>query len=376
MSDRRTRAWIEVDAAAVRRNLRRVRAAVGPDVGVVPMVKADAYGLGMEPMVSLVEPEEPLAYGVATVEEGERLRDLGVERPVLVTAPVPPGSYDAAVEAELTLSLSHLDALEALRDAVERTGIAATFHVEVDTGMGRSGFDWREAGTWGPAVREAHGHGLRWTGCFTHLHSADEPDPAPSREQERRFRDVLRQVPPPDGGPFLVHALNSAGSLRFPGLAGGAVRPGIFLYGGLAGEGLPEPAPVAALRARVVHVKEAPRGTTVGYGATYEAGKRERWATLGIGYGDGLPRALGNRGSVLLGGRRCPIVGRVSMDVTVVNISELDGVELGDVATLLGEDGGERITLEEVAGLAGTINYEILTGFTPRLPRIWRDHGA
>ncbi|MBW3535117.1 MAG: alanine racemase [Gemmatimonadetes bacterium] len=375
MSDRRTRAWIEVDAAALRRNLGRVRDAVGEGVGVIPMVKADAYGLGIDRMVGLMEPESPRAYGVATVEEGRRLRELGVEREVLVVAPVPPGSYQDAVESGLTLCISHLEGLRRLEEAVRRTSIAADFHVEVDTGMGRAGFDWRDAATWGPVVGAAHGDRIRWTGCFTHLYSADGADPAPTRLQERRLRDTLRAVPAPTED-FLVHVLNSAGALRVPELGAGAVRPGIFLYGGVAGEGLPAPDPVVTLRARVVHVREAPPGSTVGYGATHAARGWERWATLGIGYGDGLPRALGNRGHALLKGRRCPMVGRVSMDVTVVNLSNVGGVELGDVATLVGEDGGDRITLEEVAGLAGTINYEILTGLSRRLPRVWMDDGA
>jgi len=148
------------------------------------------------------------------------------------------------------------------------------------------------------------------------------------------------------------------------------------MYGGRAGEGLPTPEPVASLRARVLFIKEAPPGSTLGYGATYAATGWERWATLGIGYGDGFPRALSNKGHALIRGARVPIIGRVSMDVTVANISEVDGVELGDVATLVGRDGEEEITLNEVAELVGTIDYEILTGLGLRLPRVWVDDGG
>jgi alanine racemase len=192
--------------------------------------------------------------------------------------------------------------------------------------------------------------------------------------------DVLSSLAHPRED-FLVHAQNSAGALREGRLESGgyrigAVRPGIYLYGGSAGAGLPEPDPVAAVRARVVHVRDASPGTTVGYGATHAARGWERWATLGIGYGDGLPRALGNTGQALVNGRRVPIIGRISMDLTVVNISGLDGVEAGDVATLIGDGGSERITVDEVARQVGTISYEVLTGFTPRLPRIWVDDGG
>jgi alanine racemase len=377
--DRRTRAWIEVRAGALRRNYDRVRAAVGDDVGVIPMAKADAYGLGVDRLVPTLEPEEPLAWGVATVEEGVRLRALGVTRPVLVCAPMPPGSYADAVGAGLTVCLSSLEGLRLLDEAVARTGAAAAFHTEVDTGMGRAGFDWREAAVWGPVVAARHRPALRWAGCFTHFHSADD-DPATLHVQWQRLVDVLSSLAHPRED-FLVHAQNSAGALRAGRLASGgyrvgAVRPGIFLYGGAAGAGTPPPDPVAAVRARVVLVRDVSAGTSLGYGATYKARGPERWATLGIGYGDGLPRALGNRGHALIGGRRVPLVGRISMDMTVANISGVPGVEAGHVATLIGEVGDDRITVDEVAGLAGTISYEVLTGFTPRLPRIWVDDGG
>jgi alanine racemase len=273
-----------------------------------------------------------------------------------------------AVEAELTLSISSPDALAWLR--AEARGRAPAFHLEIDTGMGRAGFDWRDVARWAPAAHEAHRDGVRWEASFTHLHSADEGEGTVD-EQWRRLQDALERAAPPAGA--FVHALNSAGALRCPRYAADAVRPGIFLYGGRAGAGLPEPEEVAAVRARVVHVRDAPTGTTVGYGATYRSRRDERWATLGVGYGDGLPRSLGNRGSALLRGRRVPIVGRISMDVTVVDITDVPGVEAGEVATLVGADGGAHITVDEVAELAGTISYEILTGFTTRIPRIWLD---
>jgi len=363
----------------MRRNYRRVQEAAGGDVGMIPMVKADAYGLGVDRMVTTLDPEVPLAWGVATVEEGRRLRGLGVERPILVVTPLPPGSYHDAVAADLTVCLSSLDGLRHLDEAVVGQGWPATFQVEVDTGMGRSGFDWRQAAQWGPVVAARHRPAMRWTGCFTHLHSADE-DPTTVPVQWQRLVDVLSSIPHPDEN-FLVHAQNSAAVLRAGRLSSGdcrvdAVRPGIFLYGGEAGAGWGEPEGVASLRARVVHLRDASPGTTVGYGATYAARGWERWATLAIGYGDGLPRALGNTGQALLRGRRVPIVGRISMDLTIVNISGSDGVEPGDVATLIGESGTERITVDEVARLAGTISYEVLTGLAPRLPRIWLDDGG
>jgi alanine racemase len=375
-TDRRTRAWIEVQAAAVRRNLRRVRDAVGERAALIPMVKADGYGLGLERVVHALEPTAPWGYGVATVEEGRRIRELGVDRTVLVCSPLPPGSYGEAVSFGLTPCLSDYLGLRLLEEAATAAGRTAEFHVEVDTGMGRAGFDWRAASEWGPVFTARHGHHVRWAGCFTHFHSADGSDPSSIRVQWERFRSALGTAQPPQEG-FLIHAANSAAALRAGAeIEFGGARPGILLYGGSAGVGLPGPEAVASLRARVVHVREAAPGSTLGYGATYASTEWERWATLGIGYGDGLPRSLGNRGEALIKGKRVPIVGRVSMDLTVVNISGLEGVEVGDVATLVGEDGGERITVDEVAELAGTISYEILTGLTGRLPRVWIDDGG
>ncbi len=361
---------MEVRPGALRANLRRIRAAVGPDARLVPMVKADAYGVGVAKAVETFSAEDPWAFGVAAVEEGVALRAMGVTRPVIVFSPAPPGSVRAALGADLTLSVSSAGALDRLRDeAGERP---AAFHLEIDTGMGRAGFDWRQVDAWAPLAHEAHRAGVRWEASYTHLHSADESGDTVA-EQWERLQATLSRAAPPAGA--LVHVLNSAGALRCPQYAADAVRPGIFLYGGRVGAGLPAPEEVASVRARVVHVREAPAGTTVGYGATYRSERDERWATLGIGYGDGLPRALGNRGSALLRGTRVPMVGRISMDVTVVDITDVPGVEAGEVATLVGADGGAHITVDEVAELAGTISYEILTGFTARVPRVWQDGG-
>jgi len=363
------RSWVEIRPGALRRNFRRIRESVGASSAIIPMVKADAYGLGMEAVVTALEPESPWGYGVATVEEGARLRAGGVTKPIVIVSPLPPGAYDGAVARTLTPTLSDMDALDRLAASVERVGGQASFHIEVDTGMGRSGFDWRRVAEWGPALSERLTDRLVWEGSYTHFHSADVDGDDSTQEQWQRFREVLEALP--GGGPGLVHACNGAAALRYPSLAADAVRPGIFLYGGGVGAGVAPPEEVVRLRAAVTLIRTVPDGTTLGYGATYRASGNERWATLGIGYGDGFPRILGNKGNVLLGGRRVPIVGRISMDMTVVDISDVEGIVVGDTATLIGSYGEARITLDEVAELAGTISYEILTGLARRLPRVW-----
>jgi len=364
-----SRAWAEIDAAALLRNARTVQSSVGPDARLLPMVKADAYGLGVAEAVQALEPLGPWGFGVATAEEGAELRALGITRPVVVVSPVPEGSLRTALEADLQIGIASLDVLRMTADAARSLGATGGIHLEIDTGMGRSGFDWRAVDSWGPEVPKTASEALRWVGCYTHLHSADEGT-ASVHEQWRRFSGALERLELPEG--VVIHVLNSAGAMRLPEYAVAVVRPGIFLYGGEVGAGLPAPEAVVGLKARVVHLKDAAPGDTLGYGATYCAQDSERWATLSIGYGDGLPRALSNQGHALLRGVRVPIVGRISMDVTVVDITGVPDVELGDTATLIGGDGEHRITLDEVAELAGTISYEVLTGLTNRIHRIWK----
>jgi alanine racemase len=370
----RSRAWVEVDLAALRSNFETVRRAAGSRAAVIPMVKANAYGTGSERVVGALEPLAPWGYGVATANEGADVRGMGVTRPILVIGPLPPDSTTLAAEHGLTPGISELDALDRWNLAAQATGKRLDFHVEIDTGMGRAGFDWRETAEWGRQVRDRCTANLRWTGVYSHFHGADAPDAAVSAAQWERFRDALGQLPV-SREDLLVHISNSAAALRWPEYAADAVRPGIFLYGGQpaapgAVAGMSAPAPVVALRARVVLIREVPPGSTVGYGATHVARSWERWGTLSIGYGDGLPRAIGNRGAALVRGSRVPIIGRISMDMTVVDLTSVPESVVGDIATLIGTDAGATITLDEVAVQAGTIGYEILTGLTARLPRV------
>jgi alanine racemase len=370
-----TRAWVEVDLDALRDNFRAVREAVGPDPAIIAMVKADAYGLGAARVVRALEPLQPWGYGVATTDEGGALRDLGVQRPIVVFGPLPPRAVAQAARARLTATISDIPSLDRWAAAAGAHG-PLDFHVEIDTGMGRAGFDWRDTPRWGPEVRARTHAQLRWTGAMTHFHGADSADPTASAAQWARFQDALKQLPV-SREDLMVHAANSAAALRWPEYVADAVRPGIFLYGGqpAAGTAAPAPRPVASVRARLVLVREVPPGSTVGYGATHVARGWERWGTLGIGYGDGLPRRLGNRGSAIVRGRVVPFVGRISMDMTVVDITAVPEADVGDEVTLIGADAltGAEILLDDVAALADTISYEILTGLRPRLPRVEKD---
>lgn len=364
----------------LRENALAVTRAAAPTARLIPMVKANAYGLGVEAVVRALagpsSPGEPWAFGVATVAEGEALRGLGWQGRVLVFAPPPPGELRRAAHAGLTPCLSDLDSVAHWARLAGELGETLPFHLEVDTGMGRAGLLWDRVDEWGPAVTAAAAGRLRWEGCFTHFHSADEPDLAPTDLQWDRFVHALDHLPAAVREGLVVHVANSAAALRRGGFGVPLVRPGIYLYGGGAGEGA-IPRPVASLRARLALVKEVPAGATVGYGATYTARRPERWGSVAIGYGDGLPRALATGGGeVIVHGARAPIIGRISMDVTTIDLTGLPDARPGDVVTLIGRDGAEEIGVDEVARRCGTISYEILTGLTARLPRVYLEGDA
>ncbi|HEU0076597.1 MAG TPA: alanine racemase, partial [Longimicrobiaceae bacterium] len=377
-----SRAWADVARDALRRNLRRVRDAVGPGAAVVPMVKADAYGMGVREVAGALRrelaPDGPWAFGVAAVAEGEALREGGWTGRVLVCSPTPPDELPRAARAGLTPSVSELEALGRWAELAAEEGRRLPFHLEVDTGMGRAGLPWAEAAEWGAEAAGIARGRLHWEGCFTHFHSADEPDLAATDRQWERFRHALSLLPAPAEGdpPRVVHTSNSAAALRRAGYGCDLVRPGIFLYGGMVGADV-HPEPVASVRARLSLVREVAAGTSVGYGATYTASGTEVWGTAAIGYGDGLRRALGaSGGEAIVRGVRVPIVGRISMDVSVLNLSRVPGVRAGDVATFIGRDGAEEIRVDDVAERCGTISYEILTGLTRRLPRVYLQAGS
>ncbi len=349
-----TRAWVDVDLGALVANARTLAAICGSRL--MPMVKANGYGLGAVEVAKALEAVDPWGYGVATCEEGAALRAAGIDRPLLVVSPFVPSTTRDYLEFDLRPSIGDAEGLRAWQAASDRP-----FHIEIDTGMSRSGVRWDD----GPGLSEIGSalHGARaWEGIFTHFHSAED-DPPSVDLQWNRLLEVLSGLP---GRPPLVHAANSAASLRGRRYAGDLVRPGIFLYGGSAGQ--PAPRPVATLCARVVAVRRLTAGATVSYGATWQAVKPTTGATLSIGYADGLHRATeyshaGSR-QIELNGREVCITGRVTMDLCMVAVDQ-GTVRVGDVATLF----GGLVSLDTHARQSGTIAYEILTSLGSRIPR-------
>jgi alanine racemase len=348
------RAWVDVDPGALVANAKTVAAISGGRL--LPMVKANGYGLGAVAVARALEAIAPWGYGVATVQEGSELRQAGITRPVLLCTPLLEAWIDACLEFDLRPSIGDAAALDAWTARGRRP-----FHLEIDTGMGRSGFRYDD-----PALRGAVGERLRtaagWEGAFTHFHSP-ESDRVATELQWARFQEVVGALP---RRPQLLHAANSAAALSGARYTADLVRPGIFLYGGNAGS--PVPAPVAALRGRVVGLRRVREDDTVSYGATWRADAPTRIATIAIGYADGFPRAAGRARGVELGGRIVPVVGRVAMDMTMVAIDDDHVVSLGEAATIW----GGAVSLDQQAEWAGAIAYELLTALSPRLPRCYR----
>lgn len=350
-----TRAWVDVDLAALVANARTVAAVSGSRL--LPMVKANGYGLGATEVARALESVDPWGFGVASLDEARLLRGSGITRPILVLTPLLPQCIEQYLDLDLRPSIGDVSALESW---IARGG--RPFHVEVDTGMSRAGVRWDDRASLSrlaTLLQSAPG----WEGAFTHFLAA-ESDGAATGRQWDRFQEVLRTLP---RRPPLIHAANSAAALRGKVFAGDLVRPGIYLYGGEAGS--PSPRPVAALRARVVAVRTIAAGETVGYGATWRAERPTTVATVGAGYADGVPRgspAAGperSRRQIELNGRLVPVVGRVTMDMCMAAAEEK--VVSGDVATMF----GGLISLDQQAEAAGTISYEILTRLGARVPR-------
>ena len=347
-----TRAWVEIDLGALCRNGAAVAARAG--VPLLPMVKADGYGLGGLRAALTLEVLEPWGFGVATVTEGDELRRGGITRPIVVFTPILRTEIDALRRADLTPAIGD----PAVIESWSRTG--RPWHLQIDTGMARAGMRWEHVAQHRELLVRA-----RPEGVFTHFHSA-ELDDASRDEQERRFDEALAALPE---RPAMVHAENGPAVERRAPSRWSLCRPGIFLYGVASFQGgVIVPEPVASLRARIVELRTVADGESVSYDATWRARGTRRIATVPVGYADGYRRNLSNRGVALVGGKRVQVAGRVTMDMTMFDVTDTDAA-LGDLVTLLGRDGGDVITVSELAGAAELSPYEILTGLKLRLPR-------
>lgn len=360
-------AWLEIDLGAYRANLTALREFTGGPV--LAVVKANGYGHGLGLVARAALEAGCAGVGVALPEEGVALREGGQPGRILVLGLGLEEHAELLARHDLEPVVTRREVIRALNAVGERAGCPIPLHLKVDTGMSRVGVEPEEALAMCEWIRSLSG--VRLAGVLTHFASADDEDLTSAREQWARFAPIvaaLRELPEPP----LFHAANSAAALWLPEARLDWVRGGLLTYGV---EPAPRPLPVAvrpvlSLHGRVTQVKEIPAGRSVSYGGTWTAERPTRLALVPLGYGDGYPWALGNRGSALIRGKRVPIRGRVCMDQLLLDVTDLPPLAPGEIATFIGSQGDERISVEQIAALVGTIPYEVLTRLNARLPRL------
>lgn len=369
-------AWVEVDLDALVHNVKVVRGLTGPDCRILLIVKADAYGHGAVEIAREAVRAGVHMLGVATVDEGRELRAAGIDAAVLLLSPALPDEIPALLRSQLRTTIPDLAFAEKLAAAAQARGSLAPVHVEVDTGMGRSGVLIDDALEW---IRHLSAlPGLLVEGVFTHFPVSDTDDVFTRRQGAalRDFVEALRaegiQVP-------LVHASNTAGILRVPELRFDMVRPGGMLYGCV-----PHPSlagghrlrPVMSFHARLVQVRSLPARSPISYGGDVYTCRDTRLGIVPVGYGHGLSRAYSGRGSVLYHGQRTPILGRVTMDMTMIDLSAFPNAKVGDPVVLFGRQGDAEISVDEIAEKTSVIGYEVLCGISKRVVRVYRRNGG
>lgn len=368
--------WAEIDLDAVAHNFRLIREVVGPDVKVLAAVKANAYGHGAVECSRRLESEGLDWFGVALPEEGIELRSAGITKPILCMGGIWAAQESLCIQQNLTPVVYRLSVAEALNRAAANAGRTVDIHVKIDTGMGRLGIPFDDLPEFCAGLKQLKN--IRPDGLMTHFSSADDDAKSGfTRTQIDRFRNAVTTFREQDFNPTHLHAANSAGLFAFPESRFNLVRPGGTLYG-FQRDVLPARVGPQALRAvmslysRIELLKEVKKGERLGYGGTFETQRDSLIATLPIGYDDGYRRCFSNQSRVIVRGQFAPVVGRVSMDLTIVDVTDIAGVALDDRVTLLGTDGDCLIAAEDLGELAGTISYEITCGVSDRVPRIYR----
>ncbi len=371
----RTAAFIDLDA--IYENAKALKAHTRPGTKFCAVVKADGYGHGAVPIARRLRGTADW-FATATLEEAVNLRLNGIEEPVLVLGHVQEEAYGQAIEEEIRINVYDHGQAEEISKAAVKLGKTAYIHMKLETGMNRLGFrPGREALDEAEAMTKLPGICLE--GLFSHFARADETDKSHAAKQYEKFSRFAKELEKRGIRIPLKHMGNSAVIIDLPQYDIDMVRAGIALYGMYPSDQVEKEqvalTPALRLESKVIYVKEVEPGETVGYGGTFVAERPMRIATIAVGYGDGYPRSLSNRGDVLLHGKRAPITGRVCMDQIMADVTEIPGVRTGDTAVLAGADGQERITVEELSDLAGTFNYEFVCCLGKRIPRIYLRDG-
>ena len=374
------RVWAEVDLDAIWENMVHMKENIAENTKILAVIKTDGYGHGGVPIAKMLEQLDFMfGYAAATYEEAHVLREAGVKKPILILGYTFPYCYEELIREEIRPAVYRRDTVEELVAAAANVGQKAKVHIKVDTGMGRIGITPDEEGL--EFVRFLMGHPeLEVEGIFTHFAKSDEEDKTSANHQLALFQNFIDRIQTELGLTIPVkHCSNSAAILEMPQANMDMVRAGITTYGLYPSEEVSKDiVPLRAamsLYSHIVYCKTIHAGQSVSYGGLFTAQKDTRVATIPVGYGDGYPRSLSGKGYVLIRGKKAPILGRVCMDQFMVDISEIPGVMEGDKVTLLGMDGTERITAEELGELSGRFNYEFVCDLGKRIPRVYRQHG-
>lgn len=360
-----------IDHGALRWNFQQIRKQVGRRVGILCMVKADGYGHGATAIAQTLADAGSEAFGVATVEEGIELRRAGIQQPILVVAGFYLDQLPLYRKLNLTPVLHEAESLIALDRRLRHSRGKLPIEIEVDTGVGRIGFPVHSIDSWLPVV--ANLKSIKVKGLFSHFSQAEIIGEKYTAKQIKDYRETLKRFAAAGIIPANTHMAKSAALLTEPTARFQMVRPGLILYGVYPASALKRKIalkPVLSWKTRIIQLKKVPRGTSVGYGRTFITKRESLIATLPVGYADGYQRLFSNRAAVLVHGKRAPVVGRVSMDLTTIDVTDIRNVRQGDEIVLLGQQGNAEISADEIAAWANTISYEIFTSIGARVPRI------
>ena len=360
--------YTEIDLRAVKHNIAEIRKLLSPGVKFMAVVKANAYGHGAA-AVSRAAVEAGADYlAVANLKEAMELREAGLVSPILILTESPTSVMDEIIQYDLSQTVYSFTEAKALSDEAQKRNKTARVHVKIDTGMGRVGVSPSEAVAFITKISSLSG--LKLEGVFTHFAKAEDPEDHFTAGQFQKFKQVISKVPRIP----IKHSANSAGVLFHPETHLNMVRVGLMMYG-LYPQGnsrrLIKLRPALSFKSRITYLKKIPAGTPLSYGCTFVTPSETTVATVPVGYADGFSRSLSNRGKVIIRGKRYPVVGRVTMDLTMVNVGNAK-VEVGDEVVLIGEQNGQLISADEIAGLEDTISYEVICGIGKRVPRIYK----
>jgi alanine racemase len=368
------RVWAEISLDRLIDNYQIVKKRVGP-AKIMAAIKADAYGHGAIEVARILQSEGIYMFGVAGVEEGIELREAGITCKILVLSPILYNQIDTIMQYNIIPTISELGFFRILDEKLKGKDRPYLVHIEIDTGMTRTGFPLDQA--IGAITAVASSPRVKIDGVFSHFPLADA-DGSFTQKQIERFKGIIDAMGSAEIDIGSVHLANSSGIFRWPDSYHNLVRPGIALYGLRSSPNITYPGdfkPVMTLKSRIVNIHNVQAQTPVSYGHTYSTKRRSNIATVSVGYGDGYPRLLSNKGEVIVRARRAPIVGTVCMDLIMVDITDVPEVQIGDTVTLFGQDGDVEISAEECARKADTIVYEITSGIGPRVARVFRMNG-